>query len=430
MRKFQLLVLFATFSVNACSSTGSPSSQPDGAVSSVTTPIASLAPTPDSTDAPLVSEPEATEPETTEPATTEPVVPVATDATTGTAGAADDVYFEPTSWICRADTKDVCDEPGGVSVVAPDGTIAVQPSTPAADAPVDCFYVYPTISADPAFNSDMSADSELGAVIFQAQRFNQVCKVYAPVYRSVTLAGLSGAVKAQANEGWQVAYADVLAAWRHYLANDNGGRPVVLLSHSQGSFHLATLLREEIDPNSDQRDLIVSAILAGASFQVAPGKDVGGDTQQMPLCREADQFGCVITFQSYRDEVPPQTGALFGAPKGTTESACINPAALAGGPAILKSAMPQGDWVFADPTAAKLSTGFVDVPGLITGECKVLDGYSYLSITVNADPADARGDDITGDGSPNWGLHGVDINLVQGSLIDLVRSQTEAYLAG
>jgi hypothetical protein len=68
------------------------------------------------------------------------------------------------------------------------------------------------------------------------------------------------------------------------------------------------------------------------------------------------------------------------------------------------------------------------VPGLITAECKVKDGYSYLAITVNADPADPRADDIPGDGAPNWGLHTVDLSITQESLIGLVRTETAAFL--
>ena len=122
-------------------------------------------------------------------------------------------------------------------------------------------------------------------------------------------------------------------------------------------------------------------------------------------------------------------GALSGAPQASTESACVNPAALSGGPGLLEAAAPVGPWVFTDPAAgAAITTPLIGLPGLITGECKVKDGYSYLAITVNADPADPRADDIPGDGSPNWGLHTVDLSITQESLIDLVRSQASAYV--
>lgn len=367
---------------------------------------------------------------TTAPPTTQPAKTVA--ATTTVAPAASyvsQVYEDPANWICRGDTTDSCDNPAALTEVAADGALTIKPYVVATDAPIDCFYLYPTSSDDATYNSDLVPGTEVVVTGAQAARFNQVCKVYAPMYRSVTLAGLFGSTPGNRAEGWDLAYGDVLDAWRHYLANDNHGRPVVILAHSQGSFHVVRLLREEIDPKPEQRSLIVSAIIAGTSFQVAPGQDVGGDTQHMALCRANDQTGCIITFQTYRDDVPPTSGALFGAPQGTTASACTNPAALAGGPGTLEAAAPTAPWVFTNPDdAAAITTPFIDVPGLITAECKVNDGYSYLAITVNADPADPRADDIPGDGAPNWGLHTVDLSITQESLIDLVRSQAAAFL--
>jgi hypothetical protein len=51
-----------------------------------------------------------------------------------------------------------------------------------------------------------------------------------------------------------------------------------------------------------------------------------------------------------------------------------------------------------------------------------------LAITVNGDPADPRADDIPGDGAPNWGLHTVDLSITQETLIDIVRTQSTAYV--
>jgi Protein of unknown function (DUF3089) len=369
--------------------------------------------------------------DTTSPSTTsaEPSTTQAAITTTTAAPYVSEIYKDPAHWICRGDMTDSCDDAAPLTEVAADGTLTVEPYEVAVDPPIDCFYVYPTVSEDPTYNSDLVAGNEIGATDLQAARFNQVCKVYAPIYQSVTLAGLFGSTPGDFAQGWDLAYQGVLDAWRHYLANDNRGRPVVILAHSQGSFHVVRLLREEIDPDPAQRALIASAIIAGTSFQVAPGQDIGGDTKNMPLCREVGQVGCVITFQSYRDSVPPLPGALFGAPQGSTASACVNPAALAGGPGLLDAAAPTGSWVFTDPAkAAAITTPFMGVPGLITAECKVKDGYSYLAITVNGDPADPRADDIPGDGSPNWGLHTVDLSITQETLIDLVRSQATAYV--
>ena len=49
-------------------------------------------------------------------------------------------------------------------------------------------------------------------------------------------------------------------------------------------------------------------------------------------------------------------------------------------------------------------------------------------VTINADPADPRVDDIPGNLTPQWGLHLVDMNLVMGDLVALANSQATAWL--
>jgi hypothetical protein len=83
------------------------------------------------------------------------------------------------------------------------------------------------------------------------------------------------------------------------VAHDNKGRGVVLVGHSQGSGILTQLIRREIDGKPIQ-SRIVSALLLGTSLPVPSGKDGGGAFQHLPLCRSAQQTGCVITYASFR----------------------------------------------------------------------------------------------------------------------------------
>jgi hypothetical protein len=54
---------------------------------------------------------------------------------------------------------------------------------------------------------------------------------------------------------------------------------------------------------------------------------------------------------------------------------------------------------------------------------------------VHGDPAGRRTDSIVGDvggndnPQPDWGLHLVDVNIAMGNLVDIVGSQTKAWLA-
>src|SRR5215510_8054560 len=355
-------------------------------------------------------------------------------------------YADGKTWLCRPGRQDACAIDHTTTVVAADGKLTKETWTADPNAAIDCFYVYPTISTDQTPNSDMNADpAELNVIKQQFARFASKCKPYAPLYRQVTLVGLRRMLAPGAtvtlDQGLQ--YDDVKDAWNYYLKNDNKGRGVVLVAHSQGSFILNRLIHDEIDGKPIQSKL-VSAILLGTTLAVPKGKDVGGSFQHVPLCHAATQTGCVITFASFRSTVPPPANTLFGrVPDAAMAAACTNPAALAGGSGELRAYLdrtgrtittnaPGKPWVMPEQP---IETPWVSVPGLLTAKCASNENASgYLEVTVHGDPADPRVDDIVGDIGvgpnvlANWGLHLIDVNLVMGNLLDIVSQQTKTYL--
>lgn len=350
------------------------------------------------------------------------------------AGYESDIYSNEANWLCLPGRDDSCSQPLDSTTVAADGTTTPEPFVAKSDAPIDCFYVYPTISADPGSNSDLvPSPSQEGLVaLMQAARLDSQCKVYAPMYRQATLgllrdrlAGKAGATTPQ--QASVTAFADVLDAWKYYMAHDNHGRGVVLIGHSQGSGMLTQLISAEIDPNADVRDHLIAAYLGGTNFAVPAGKDVGGTFKNVPLCRTEDQIGCVIPWASFRSTAPPPANSLFGRVSNDAGvPACVNPASLAGGPAELHAYFTSAGVSWVTPNT--ITTPFVSVPGLLTGECVSSGGFSYLSVTVHGNAADPRADDIEGDLTPQWGLHLMDINLVMGNIVTLIASQSIAYL--
>lgn len=353
-------------------------------------------------------------------------------------------YTDDKTWLCRPGRKgDACDIDLTTTVVAADG--AMSRETWAADpkAPIDCFYVYPTISTDPTDNSDMNADpAELNVIAQQFARFASKCRPFAPLYRQLTLAGLRKQLTGPRfafDKGVQ--YDDVRDAWRDYLKRDNQGRGVVLVSHSQGSFILTTLLRDEIEGKPIQKQL-VSALILGATLEVPTGKDVGGALKVIPLCRQPGQIGCVVNYSAFRSDVLPPANTRFGkAETAGMSGSCTNPATLGAASAPLKAYLSATGRTITGPAAAKpwaegktVDTPFVSVPGLLSGKCASNEHATYLEITVHGDPADPRVDEIVGDlgmrAKPlaDWGLHLVDVNLAMGNLLDLVSQQTKTYL--
>ena len=114
---------------------------------------------------------------------------------------------------------------------------------------VDCFYVYPTVSDEKTGNSDLQIqNTEQSIALYQVSRYSQYCKVYAPMYRQVTLAGagLGGASTTKANPA--LGLSDVENAFEDYLRHDNHGRGFVLIGHSQGAGVLEAVIAKEVDP--------------------------------------------------------------------------------------------------------------------------------------------------------------------------------------
>jgi hypothetical protein len=351
--------------------------------------------------------------------------------------AASNDYSNNKAWLCRPGQPGACDADLTTTVIAADGKLSRETWTADANAPIDCFYVYPTVSTEPTPNSDMIAGAaELNVIRQQFARFGSKCRRYAPLYRQITLVGLAPLLVGRGGAlDRGVQYDDVLDAWNYYLQHDNKGRGFVLIGHSQGSYILTRLLREEIDGKPIESRM-VSAILPGATIAVAKGRATGGAFQHIPLCRAATQTGCVIAYSSFRANVPPPAATLFGrVTDPNLVAACTNPAALNGGSgelhAYFATARPS-PWVVPQPSIA---TPWVTLPGLLTAQCTSNQNATYLEITTHGDPAGPRTDTIEGDilsGSriqAQWGLHLVDVNLAIGNLIDIVGEQAKAYLA-
>jgi pimeloyl-ACP methyl ester carboxylesterase len=356
-------------------------------------------------------------------------------------------YGGDTSWLCRPGRKgDACDVDLTTTIVAANGTLTQETWAADPKAPIDCFYVYPTVSTDPVRNSDMTTDpAERNVIHQQFARFGSKCRTFAPMYRQITLRGLQAALATNADPlslfSKGVQYDDVRDAWQHYLKNDNQGRGVVLIGHSQGAYILQALVANEIDGKPVQKQL-VGAYILGATFLTPRGKDVGAQLKQVPLCRKAGQIGCVVNYSAFRSTVPPPANTLFGVSTDPASSgSCTNPATLGPGGAPLRAYLSTHGRTIAlagvvpNPwaTGKEVDTPFVSVPGLLTAECKSNEFATYLEIRVNGDPADPRVDDITGDlGAASkpiaqWGLHLIDVNLAMGNLLDLVEAQSKAY---
>src|SRR5262245_15373905 len=349
-------------------------------------------------------------------------------------------YSNPQAWLCRPDHPGACDVDLSTTVLDRDGRSSVERARLDPNAPVDCFYVYPTVSTDTTTVSDLVPnDAERNVARLQFARFGTRCRPFAPMYRQLTLAAMGHAHAAgiESPDFLGVGYQDVRAAWRYYVAHDNGNRGVVLIGHSQGSAILIELIRREIEGTPIQ-SRIVSALLIGApgGILVPRGRAAGGTFAHMPLCRAATQTGCVVAYSSFRSTAPPTAGTRFGLSADSLVAACTNPAALGGGEAALngyfdgkgETALPMGP---AEPWTVggqPIATPMVRVAGLLKAQCRSNAFATYLEVSVERGPGSPASRDIQGDLAEGLGLHLVDMEVAMGNLIDLVGQQTRSFL--
>jgi len=328
------------------------------------------------------------------------------------------------AWLCFPGTADDwCSVKLTTTVIGADGSRkSVHVSVPR-NPPIDCFYLYPTVSEEVQPNSDLVVrPEERNTAIGQAARFSHVCRVYAPMYRQVTAyAGTSGGGITVPPGNPQLEYDDIRTAWHDYLAHYNHGRGVVLIGHSEGSDLFEQLLTNEYP---SFKKLMVSAILLGGDVQV----DAQNRFDGIPACTSAGEVGCIVGYASWKSTPPPDAhGQEVSSP--SQHVLCVNPAALGGGSApvtpILAGISPQG---IVPDTSFYVAYHWVEFPDLYTAQCVRQGSRAWLLVTRIHHTGDRR-PTVTDALGPARGLHAADVNITLANLVDLVAAQSRAWQA-
>ncbi len=352
---------------------------------------------------------------------------------------------EGTVWLCKPGlASNPCLSSEEATVALGNGATFVEHARPANNPPVDCFYVYPTVSSQFTQNAtDTIGPEEEAIAVAQASRFSQVCKVYAPIYPQLTIPAINGLLpEVNLAEGAVKAYIGVLSAFEEYLAKYNDGRGIVLIGHSQGSAMLEQLIREQIDPNPALRRRLVSAVILGGNVIVPEGKPVGGTFQHVPACGSVTQTGCVVAYSSFL-HTPPEH-SLFGRPESPLlglgggasgvehpQVLCVNPALELqnGGEGPLFSYYPTSPFpglLGAVVQVPKAPTPWVATPDEYNARCRHEHGASWLQLNFAGPPSDPR-ERIEETLGPLWGTHLVDVNVALGNLVGIVGAQSFVY---
>ena len=309
-------------------------------------------------------------------------------------------------------------------------TQAVRVTHPRPPSPTfDCFYVYPTVSDQPTTLSNRQIDPEERSIaLYQAARYSQDCRVFAPMYRQVTVPALeSGDTKKPAQ--LRVPIGDVPSAFETTCTRQP--RPPVRADRPlAGVVVLEQLIAKEIDRNpSAVADGVGDPAGRQRARQARP--ESGARSGTSPACRTATGLGCVIAFSTF--DQPAPANSLFGRTTVAGEQVlCVNPVACWGG-AVVDPIFPSAP--FAPGTMIAGGIGLLGThPAPIhrpSGQPACRLQRALLECRGRKRAPDHRANRSQGpEPSPNptWGLHLVDANVELGDLVSVTDAQANNWL--
>ena len=212
-------------------------------------------------------------------------------------------YSATTSWASLPSMRDAADSvPGNSNLTDNQGT-----------ANADVFFVYPTIYTGKPnekfpWNADvrdeaLNRDIQLSTILNQASIFNGSCRVYAPYYRQAHLYAFYTENVADGRRALELAYQDVKAAFDYYLEFYNQGRPIVIASHSQGSYHTMRLLQDYFDGKPLQKRLVAAYLVGRAIPQQA--------FAHIPNSESPEEAGVWASWNTFARGYTPKTWGTY-----------------------------------------------------------------------------------------------------------------------
>ena len=170
---------------------------------------------------------------------------------------------------------------------------------PDAERAVDVFLICPTVDTRSETNAldlnDKLKGNFLYALDLERGIFEESGRLYSPYYRQMSLNAyrLAEPERVKARE---LAYADVSAAFRWYLDNENAGRGIVLAGYSQGGELCLELLKEYYGGESAEAQALRERLIAVYSIGWMVTEELTEAYPQIvPASGETD-LGCVVCF--------------------------------------------------------------------------------------------------------------------------------------
>jgi hypothetical protein len=331
-------------------------------------------------------------------------------------------YADEASWLCKpgASSNRCLELDQTLTNVYSTASSAVIEHTPAADPKFDCFYVYPTANdgEEPGNVEDPSVDDEaiLRVLYLQAARFTELCGMYAPLYRQMTIPAYHLGGDYRDNEFFDRAYGDVDEAFQQYLL-ESDGRPFVLMGHSQGAHMVMELLRQRFENNPTMRKRLISSLIIGPfdELRVPAGETSGGTFENIPLCTDATDTSCIIAYDSIAAGGEDER-ELVAEPRP-----CVDPTRLGGSPGIVENMIM--DIVSGFPFPEKVETRALGFPLVYTARCE-RDGFLAIDVVNDEERAPPFTPQLV-QKMLGGSLHDTDFNFMMGDLLRIVATQAE-----
>lgn len=295
-------------------------------------------------------------------------------------------------------------------------------------APVDVFYIHGTgylnnANWTAAINPNTATeDNAKFSLANEASIFNGCCNIYAPHYREASMFTYLGLTTEKRDHLLDIVFADIANAFDYFIKHHNQDRPIVIVSHSQGT-HIAMRLLKKIDMDATLAKRVVVAYLIG-SGPVSLDKDYVNSLAHFTTCRDPNSINCIVHWDTYGENGSKK---IFSSPK---PSLCINPlswqendvrapasqhlgAAPISGAYTIKMEGDDKSENVAFKRQAELT------PQYTWAQCR--DGFLYV--------ADQAGTDYEKLGKlPDKSYHGIDFPLFYGNIRENVKHRIAEYL--
>ncbi|HXR83013.1 MAG TPA: DUF3089 domain-containing protein [Hanamia sp.] len=170
------------------------------------------------------------------------------------------------------------------------------------DSLADVFFIYPTSYIDRKMPDGWNADiddqainkkTDETSILYQASVFNKYCRVFVPRYRQANLYAFYTSHKDSGEAALDLAYEDVRNAFEYYLQNYNRGRPIIIASHSQGTWHAGKLLKEFFEGKPLQKQLVCAYIIGLPVFTNYFSK--------LNPCSDSTATGCFVSWRTFQE---------------------------------------------------------------------------------------------------------------------------------